>query len=138
MTESPISADDEARIVAVAMDLARDGNTSELRAFLEHAFPVDARDAQGNTLLMLAAYHGHCETVDVLVAHGADVDLANDRNQSPIAGAIFKGEEQVVRALVAAGADLDAGSPSAREIAALFGRAGLLEPPADRSDNEQA
>ena len=138
MTESPISADDEARIVAVAMDLAREGNTSELRAFLEHAFPVDARDAQGNTLLMLAAYHGHSDTVDALISHGADVDLANDRNQSPIAGAIFKGEEQVVRALVAGGADLDSGSPSARETAAMFGRAGLLEPSAPNSDSEQA
>ena len=129
MTESPISADDEARIVAVAMDLAREGNTSELRAFLEHAFPVDARDAQGNTLLMLAAYHGHSDTVDALISHGADVDLPNDR---------FKGEEQVVRALVAGGADLDSGSPSARETAAMFGRAGLLEPPAHDSDSEQA
>ena len=138
MTESPISAGDEARIVAVAMDLAREGNTSELRAFLEHAFPVDARDAQGNTLLMLAAYHGHSDTVDALIAHGADVDLPNDRNQSPIAGAIFKGEEQVVRALVAAGADLDSGSPSARETAAMFGRAGLLEPPTHDFDSEQA
>ncbi|MEP7332183.1 MAG: ankyrin repeat domain-containing protein [Terracoccus sp.] len=138
MTESPISAGDEARIVSVAMDLAREGKTSELRAFLEHAFPVDARDAQGNTLLMLAAYHGHSDTVDALISHGADVDLPNDRNQSPISGAIFKGEEQVVRALVAAGADLDFGSPSARETAAMFGRAGLLDPPADDPDSEQA
>ncbi|MDN5766135.1 MAG: ankyrin repeat domain-containing protein [Humibacillus sp.] len=127
MTESPISAADEARIVAVAMDLAREGNTAELAAFLEHSFPVDARDAQGNTLLMLAAYHGHLDTVVVLISHGADVDLPNERNQSPVAGAIFKGEEQIVRALVAAGADLDGGSPSARETAAMFGRTGLLE-----------
>ena len=76
---------------------------------------------------MLAAYHGHADTVAELIARGADVDLRNDRNQSPLAGAIFKGEERVVRVLVAAGADLDAGSPSARETAAMFGSAELLE-----------
>ena len=127
MTESPISAADEARIVSVAMDLAREGSTSELRAFLEHSFPVDASDEQGNTLLMLAAYHGHSDTVEALISHGADVDRRNDRNQSPVAGALFKGEEQVVRALVAAGADLDTGSPSARETAAMFGSSELLD-----------
>lgn len=133
MTESPISAADEARIVAVAMDLAREGDTSQLRAFLEHSFPVNARDGQGNTLLMLAAYHGHLDTVEALIEGGADVDLPNDRNQSPLAGAIFKGEEAIVRALVAAGADLDAGSPGARETAAMFGKTELLAP---RSDDE--
>lgn len=128
MTESPISADDEARIVAVAMDLAREGDTAQLRAFLEHSFPVDARDPQGNTLLMLAAYHGHLDTVETLIEAGADVDQPNDRHQSPLAGAVFKGEEAIVRALVATGADLDAGSPTARETAAMFGMAELLEP----------
>lgn len=128
MTESPISVDDEARIVAVAMDLAREGDTVQLRAFLEHSFPVDARDLQGNTLLMLAAYHGHLDTVETLIEAGADVDLPNDRHQSPLAGAIFKGEETIVRSLVAAGADLDSGSPTARETAAMFGMAELLDP----------
>ena len=62
---------------------------------------------------MLAAYHGHAETVRVLVERGADVDLRNNRDQSPVAGALFKGEDEVVRVLVDAGADLDAGTPPA-------------------------
>jgi len=85
------------------------------------------QDGEGNTLLMLAAYHGHAETVQGLIDRGADVDLPNNRNQAPIAGAIFKGEDEIVALLRAAGADLDAGTPSARETAELFGRAELLE-----------
>lgn len=50
----------------------------------------------GNTLLMLAAYHGHAETANALLALGADPDRTNDRGQSPLAGSIFKGEDAVV------------------------------------------
>jgi ankyrin repeat protein len=80
----------------------------------------------GNTLLMLAAYHGHAETVGALVALGADPDRTNDRGQSPLAGAIFKGEVGVVQVLLAAGADPDLGTPSARATALMFDRADLL------------
>lgn len=114
------------RVVALAMDLARAGRSTELMEFLDHGLPVDQRDPEGNTLLMLAAYHGRSETVRSLIERGADVDLRNDRDQSPVAGALFKGEDEVVAALVAAGADLDAGTPTARAAAELFGRADLL------------
>jgi ankyrin repeat protein len=126
MTESPLTPEQQARVVAIAMDLAREGRTAELVEFLDHGLPVDVADRDGNTLLMLAAYHGHADTVETLVARGADVDRRNDRDQSPVAGAIFKGEESVVRILVEAGADLDAGTPTARASAAMFGREHLL------------
>ncbi|GAA2498792.1 ankyrin repeat domain-containing protein [Terrabacter carboxydivorans] len=129
MSESPPSTrqQEQEQIVAVAMDLARDGRTADLVEFLDHGYPVDLPDPAGNTLLMLAAYHGHLDTVSTLVARGADVDRRNDRDQSPVAGAMFKGEDEVVRALVAAGADLDAGSPTARETARLFGQQHLVD-----------
>jgi len=109
------------------MDLARQGTTAELVEFVDHGFPVDSQDPEGNTALMLAAYHGHASTVSALIARGADVDLCNNREQSPIAGALFKGEDEVVAVLRKAGADLDQGTPSARVAAQMFGRAHLLE-----------
>ncbi|WP_026118019.1 ankyrin repeat domain-containing protein [Nocardiopsis alkaliphila] len=121
-----LSPEQTERVIALAMDMARGGRTSELLEFLDHGLPIDVRDPGGNTLLMLAAYHGHEGTVDALIRGGADVDLRNDRDQSPVAGALFKGEEEVVRILVAAGADLDAGTPSARATAQMFGRTELL------------
>ncbi len=115
------------RVLAIALDLARTGSTTELLEFIEHGVPVDLVDGEGNSLLMLAAYHGHADLVGALVQRGADVDLRNNRDQSIIAGALFKGEREIVRSLVDAGADLDAGTPTAREAAAMFGQQALLD-----------
>jgi ankyrin repeat protein len=110
-------------------DLARAGQ-DELAAYVDAGVPVDLTDASGNTLLMLAAYHGHPGTVTVLADLGADVDRTNDRGQTPLAGAVFKGAAEVVRALLDAGADPDAGTPTARQSASLFGQDELLSGPA--------
>ncbi|MBM7090042.1 ankyrin repeat domain-containing protein [Streptomyces sp. NPDC012461] len=126
MSTGGLTAEQTERVVAIAMDLARAGETEELSGFVEHGLPVDVTDAAGNTLLMLAAYHGHAGTVRALLRLGADPDLRNDRDQSPVAGALFKGADEVVQVLLEAGADLDAGTPSARAAAAMFGRAHLL------------
>jgi ankyrin repeat protein len=108
-------------------DLARAGETAELTRYVDQGVPVNMTGADGNTLLMLAAYHGHAELVTDLAERGADVDALNDRGQSPLAGAVFKGEDEVVRALVAAGADPNHGSPTALETAEFFERPDLAE-----------
>jgi ankyrin repeat protein len=110
------------RVLALALDLARAGNTAELTEFLDHGIGVDERDEAGNSLLMLAAYHGHLDTVKLLLGRGANPDLRNDRDQTPIAGALFKGEREIVDLLKKAGADLDLGTPSARQAAQMFGQ----------------
>lgn len=117
------------RLVELAhqmFDLARAGETERLGAYVEAGVPVDLRDASGNTLLMLAAYHGHAATVAMLARKGADVNRVNDRGQSPLAGAVFKGEHEVVSALLSTGADPDAGTPTARETALMFGQPDLF------------
>jgi len=110
----------------VMFDLAREGSTERLAAYLDAGVPVELTEANGNTLLMLAAYHGHATTVRALTDRGADADRLNDRGQSPLAGAVFKGADEVVRLLLAAGADPDRGAPSARAAAGMFGREGLI------------
>ncbi|MHA7175326.1 ankyrin repeat domain-containing protein [Arthrobacter sp. Sr24] len=127
MTNNPsLNEDQTVQLIALAMDLARDGKSAELAEFLDHGLWLNVQDSGGNTLLMLAAYNGNAETVSMLLTRGADSDLRNARDQSPLAGALFKGEDAVVALLVAAGADLDAGTPSARATAAMFGREHLL------------
>lgn len=113
-------------IAHACFDFARAGDTVRLRAYVEQGVPANLTDAVGNTLLMLAAYQGHAETVSALVALGADPNRTNDRGQSPLAGAIFKGADDVVGVLLAAGADPDIGTPSARATAEMFDRADLL------------
>lgn len=124
--DRPLTAEETARVVELALHFAREGMSDELAGFVDHGLPVDVADEQGNTCLMLAAYHGHTGTVAALLERGADPDRLNQRGQSPVAGAVFKGEDEVVRRLVAAGADLDAGSPSARATAVMFERSDLL------------
>lgn len=123
---SELTPEQTDRVIALAMDFAREARTEELLEFLDHGLPVDTVDAGLNTLLMMAAYHSHAETVTALIDRGADVDLRNDRDQSPVAGALFKGANDVVAVLVEAGADLDAGTPTARAAAGLFGTTHLL------------
>lgn len=116
-------ADDETLALAHALfDAAREGNTELLRSYLNAGAPATLTNASGDSLLMLAAYHGHEETVQLMVHHGADVNAANDRGQTPLAGAVFKGYTSVARVLLDAGADPDAGTPTARDAAAMFAR----------------
>lgn len=127
--DDSVDSPPDKELVAIAhacFDFARGGDTQKLQAYVEHGVPANLTDGSGNTLLMLAAYHGHAETVSALVALGADPDRTNDRGKSPLAGAIFKGEDDVVAALLAAGADPDVGTPSARATAALIDRGELL------------
>lgn len=108
-------------------DLARTGETEALAAYVDAGVPANLTNDRGDSLLMLAAYHGHAEAVTALVARGADPDRANDRGQTPLAGAVFKSENGVIDALLAAGADPAAGTPSAQDTARMFGKAALLE-----------
>lgn len=123
--------DDQAVELAHALfDLARAGSTERLGAYVDAGAPANLTDPAGNTLLMLAAYHGHAATVRMLAEKGADVDRLNERGQSPLAGAVFKADDTVIDTLVELGADPDAGTPTARQTAEMFGRPGLFD--ADR------
>lgn len=107
-------------------DMARRGDTAGLGAYLAAGVPPDLNNQSGDTLVMLAAYHGHAETVDTLIVHGADPDRTNDKGQTPIAGAVFKGEVDVVEALLRGGADPRLGHPNAVDTARMFGRDDLI------------
>jgi uncharacterized protein len=119
--------DDETLALAHALfDAAREGNSALLGRYLAAGAPAGMTNAAGDSLLVLAAYHGHAGTVRLILQHGGDANVANDRGQTPLAGAVFKGYADVVQALVEAGADPDAGTPSARAAARMFARADLL------------
>jgi ankyrin repeat protein len=108
-------------------DMARAGDTATLEAYLQAGVPANLSNDNGDSLVMLAAYHGHAPTVAALLARGADPDQPNDRGQTPIAGAVFKGEDDVVRALFDGGADPAAGQPSGIDTARMFGRDDYVE-----------
>ncbi|KAF2400195.1 ankyrin [Trichodelitschia bisporula] len=108
-------------------DLARNGDTAAVASYVDAGISANLTNDAGDTLLMLAAYHGHAETVTLLLERGADPNSLNDKGQSPIAGAVFKGHTEVVKALVKGGADSEAGRPSAADAAKIFKRDDLLK-----------
>jgi ankyrin repeat protein len=110
-------------------DLARQGSL-ELLPYIQAGLPPNLTNNRGDTLLMLAAYHGHTELVKALltvptenmrIQHPpSDPNVLNGRGQSILAGAVFKGHEEVIKVLVQYGADPLAGQPNAEDSAKMF------------------
>lgn len=114
-----------AELQLMALDCARAGLTVELNDMLAAGLPANLCSPKGDTLLMLAAYNGHAETVATLIARGANPDARNERGQTPLGGAAFKGHDDVVKLLLDHGADAKADQGfgiTAVGYAMMFGR----------------
>jgi len=120
-----------------AADLARSGKAAELSALLKDGLQANLQDAKGNTLLMLASYHGKTEVVRLLLNSGAKVDLRNDKGQTPLGGVAFKGYVEIATLLLDAGADplADQGGSTAADFATLAGKTEILALLQARRDN---
>lgn len=109
-----------------AVDCARTGADLEvLQAMIEAGLPVNLADPKGNTLLMLAAYHGNAGAVRLLLRHGANPERRNHRNQTPLGGVAFKGHAGIAEFLLDAGADINADQGNGMTplmFASMFGR----------------
>ncbi|KAK5995710.1 Putative ankyrin repeat protein [Cladobotryum mycophilum] len=101
-------------------DSAGQGDIEIFQQALPAGLPPNMTNEKGDTLLMLAAYHGHASLVKLLIEHGADPNRLNDRGQSPLAGAVFKKEDEVIEILLEGGADPDYGDPSALQCVGMF------------------
>jgi ankyrin repeat protein len=132
-----MSAASDQYLPDAAADLARNGDAIGLGALLKGGLAVDARDAKGNTLLMLASYHGRAEVVKLLLKSGSTVDLRNDKGQTPLGGVAFKGYVEIATLLLDAGADpvADQGGSTPADFATLAGKTEILALLQARRDN---
>lgn len=109
---------------------ARRGDSAMLKEFIGIGYDLNTRDAKGYTALILAAYHGQADTVELLLASGANACAEDLRGNTALMGAIFKGEMRIARRLMAAGCQPDkpnnAGQTAAM-YAALFQRTEILQ-----------
>lgn len=128
-------SDDEIGLLLAVLDLARAGDTEQLRQLLDAGVPVNLTNAAGDSLLILAAYHGHQETVRLLVDRGADTERVNDRGQTALGAAVFRQATGTVELLLAAGADPRHGGRSAIEVARFFQLEEMLRLLGDREDD---
>ncbi len=90
---------------------------------------VNVVDHKGDSLLMLAAYHGQVNAVVDLLRRGAR-NTRNVRGLSSLDGAAFKGDVAVIEAIVAAGIDVNEAGPDGRTPlmwAAAFNRTAAVE-----------
>lgn len=112
-------------------EYARQGSM-DLLPYIQAGLPPNLTNNRGDTLLMLAAYHGHTDLVKALLTVSpeemriqhppADPNVLNGRGQSILAGAVFKGHEEVIHVLVQHGADPLAGQPNAEDSAKMFNK----------------
>jgi ankyrin repeat protein len=110
----------ELEFLQQAFELARNGDVARLVALVDAGLPVNLTNSQGDTLLILAAYHDHVDLVSALLAADADTARINDRGQTALAAAVFRRSEAAVGALLRSGADPALGERSAYRIATFF------------------
>jgi hypothetical protein len=118
-----------AALAGVAADAARSGDLDTLERSLNAGVAASAVTPRGDSLLMLASYHGRNAAVQMLLARGADPNQRDAKGQPPLAGVAFKGLIEIAELLVAGGADVDAASADGKTsltMAAAFNRADMV------------
>ncbi|WP_151638429.1 ankyrin repeat domain-containing protein [Noviherbaspirillum aerium] len=111
-------------------ELVRSGYADRLKPLLERGLPANLRNQRGDSLLMLASYHGHFDVAKALLRHGGDTELRNDMGQTPIAGAAYKGDVPMVQLLLAHGANVEGAAPDGKTalmMAAMFNRTEVVK-----------
>jgi ankyrin repeat protein len=85
--------------------ILRSGDLQKLRDALDHGSPVNARDARGDTPLMLASVYADVSCVRLLLDRGAAVNVTNAAGATPLMRAAFDCEK--LRLLVDHGAEVN-------------------------------
>lgn len=83
----------------------RSGDSRALHTLLDHGASPNARDAEGNTPLMLATVYGNAVCVKLLLEHGAAVNVTNAQGATPLMRAAHDYDK--LRLIVDAGANVN-------------------------------
>lgn len=109
---------------------AKIGNSEVIHEFLKHGFPVDVRNKDGYTPLMMATYYGHQDIVASLLKHGADRCARDNRGNTALMGALFKMEFAIAKQLRQVDCDAQAqknGQKTTAEFAKVIGQEKQLQ-----------
>ncbi|WP_425127263.1 ankyrin repeat domain-containing protein [Burkholderia cepacia] len=80
---SAVAAADGGALEGRLRSAADRGDAGEVRTLLERGAPIDSRDGQGRTALLLATHGNHVEAARVLIDAGAGGGRGRGRVQRP-------------------------------------------------------
>lgn len=110
-----------------SLSSARLGDTSQLVDLIKRGTDPDTADANGNTLLILAAREGQLATVEALLKYRAKVATRNKAGDSALMLAVLAGHERVAEVLMKAGAPINQDGWTPLHYAAFEGREALFD-----------
>lgn len=92
--------------IIVFLEAARKGNNNLLERLLELSIPINSRNREGDTALIVAASKGWIETISFLIEKGADIHAINKEGWTPLLAAASAGHTEAVRYLIEKGASI--------------------------------
>ena len=79
-----------------------------VQAMLDSGADVNAKDKDGWTPLLWAAYNGNAEVISVLLQAGADVNAKKNNGDTPLLSAVLRENIELISVLLKRGADVNA------------------------------
>lgn len=110
-----------------ALDAATMGDAKALASLLQRGVDPDTVDAQGNTLLILAAREGQTAALEALLKYRVRIDYRNPAGDSALMLAVLRGHDDAARALLKAGAQINHEGWAPLHYAAFEGRESMVE-----------
>src|SRR5690606_31825555 len=129
-TAANLQMTSQQELIELFFAAAKIGNTEVINEFLKHGFPVDVRNKDGYTALMLATYYGQQPVVTSLLQHGADRCARDNKGNTALMGALFKMEFTIAKQLRQVDCDANAkqtGQKTAAEFAQVIGQEKQLQ-----------
>ncbi|WP_286713955.1 ankyrin repeat domain-containing protein [Acinetobacter sp. UBA2581] len=124
-TVASVQMTSQQELIDLFFAAAKIGNSEVINEFLKHGFPVDVRNQDGYTPLMMATYYGHQDIVTTLLAKGADRCARDNRGNTALMGALFKMEFAIAKQLRQVDCDAQAkktGQKTTAEFAKVIGQ----------------
>ncbi len=126
-----VSANDQ--LIEYFFSAAKIGEEEVLLEFLNNGFPVDQRNNQSYTALMMATYYGRKNAVEILLNNGANACLKDKRGHTAMMGAMVKAEWGIAKRLYKEDCKLaHSTGKTLKQFAVVFGQTDKLKALTDR------
>ncbi len=87
-------------------EAAKQNDIGLLKKLLDRNIPLDSKNDQGRTALLIATHNNAIQAANLLINAGADVNAKDNLQDSPYLYAGAEGKLEILKMTIAAGADL--------------------------------